>query len=66
MKFSESAIALTKKTAQEIRDKRSTFIAETETKKAVHIVLITPIGLKRNDYSDLVQSVVTTSDLLRQ
>ena len=64
MKFSDSEIALTKKQAQEIRNKRNAFIEETGTKKAVHIALVTPIGLKRNAYYDLVQSIVTADNLL--
>ena len=66
MKFSDSEFALTKKHAQEIRNKRNAFIVETGTKKTVHIALITPIGLKRNAWFDIVQSVVTTDDLLME
>ena len=65
MKFSDSEFSITKKLAHEIRNKRNVFIGETETKKAVHIVLVTPIGLKRNEYFDLVQSVVTATDLFK-
>ena len=65
MKFSDTEFAITKKLAQEIRNKRNAFIEETETKKAVHIALITPVGLKRNVYYDIVQSVVTAADLLK-
>ena len=66
MKFSDSEFAITKKLAQEIRNKRNAFIGETGTKKAVHIALITPVGLKRNAYYDIVQSVVTAEDLLKE
>jgi hypothetical protein len=66
MKFSDSEFVLTKKLAQEIRNKKNVFIEETGIKKTVHIVLITPIGLKRNEYFDLAQSVVTAEDLLRE
>ena len=65
MKFSDSEFVLTKKLAQEIRNKKNVFIEETGTKKTVHIALITPFGLKRNDYFDLAQSVVTADDLLK-
>ncbi len=36
---------------------------ETKTKKAVQAILITTHGLKHNEYSDIVQSVVTMNDL---
>jgi len=54
-----------KKQALELRNKRNVFIEETATKKAVHIALITPAGVKRNDYYDMVQSFVTAEDLLK-
>lgn len=39
---------------------------ETGTDKAIHAVLVTTKGLKRNAYSDVIQAVVTVSDLFRQ
>ena len=57
MKFSDSELTITKKLAQELRNKRNIFIEETGTKKTVHIALITPIGVKRNDFFDAVQSI---------
>ena len=65
MKFSDTEFSFTKKQAQELRTKRNVFIEETGTKKAVHIALITPFGIKRNDYYDMVQSIVTAEDLLK-
>jgi AAA+ ATPase superfamily predicted ATPase len=65
MKYSDSEIALTKSMAMNIRGKRNAFIHESGTKKAVHIALVTPIGLKRNMYYDIAQAVVTMSDLSR-
>ncbi|MCL1805909.1 MAG: ATP-binding protein [Clostridiales bacterium] len=65
MKFSDTEFSFTKKLAQELRTKRNVFLEETRTKKAVHITLITPFGIKRNDYFDMVQSLVTAEDLLK-
>ena len=65
MKFSDTAFSFTKKQALELRTKRSVFIEETGTRKAVHIALITPFGIKRSDYSDIVQSIVTAEDLFK-
>jgi hypothetical protein len=64
MKFSEAEFAITRGVAADIRSKRSAFTTETGTRKAVHIALVTPLGLKRNLYYDLVQSVVSAEDLL--
>lgn len=36
---------------------------ETGTDKAIHAVLVTTKGLKRNAYSDVIQAVVTMADL---
>ena len=65
MKFTDTEFSITKKHVLELRNKRNVFIEETGTKKAVQIALITPVGIKRNDYSDVVQSIVTAEDLLK-
>ena len=65
MKFSDSEFIITKKLAQELRNKRNVFVEETGTKKAVSIALITPVGVKRNDYYDTIQSIVTAEDILK-
>jgi AAA+ ATPase superfamily predicted ATPase len=64
MKFSETEFIITKKHAQELCHKRNVFIDETGTGKAVHIALVTPIGVRRNEYYDTVHAVITTEDLL--
>ena len=64
MRFSSIELTLTKKLALELTHRKNVFVEETMTKKGVHIALVTPIGLKRNEYYDLVQSVVTLDDLL--
>jgi len=65
MKYSDVEFSISKKQAQELRNKRNVFIEETATKKAVHITLITPVRIKRNVYYDIVQSIVTAEDLLK-
>ena len=66
MKYTDAEFSITKKYAQELRNKRIAFIEETGTKKAVQIALITPVGIKRNDYYDIVQAVVTSEGLFRE
>jgi AAA+ ATPase superfamily predicted ATPase len=63
MKYSDSELALTKGMAANIRNKRNVFTNESGTKKAVHVAIITPIGLKRNMYYDIAQAVVTMREL---
>jgi predicted AAA+ superfamily ATPase len=63
MKYSETEYAIDKKTAANIKHKRQAFIEETKTRKAVQLVLVTPVGLKRNIYSDTVQFVLTAEKL---
>jgi hypothetical protein len=65
MKHSDSELAISKSMAATIRNKRNVFIDESGTRKAVHIALVTPIGLKRNRYYDVAQAVVTMRDLSR-
>jgi hypothetical protein len=65
MKFSDSEFIITKKHAHEFLNKRNVFLEETGTKKAVYIALITPVGVKRNNYYDAVQSIITAKDLIR-
>lgn len=66
MKYSDSEYAITKQQARDIRNKRNIFIEEAGTSNAVHIALITPVGLARNAYYDIAQSVVTAEDLLKE
>jgi len=46
MKFSIGEFDMDKKTADSLRNKITVFKSETQTKKAVHTVLITPYGIK--------------------
>lgn len=48
-----------------LRQKKSIFIDETKTRKAVHITMLTTYGLKRNMYTDIIQNEVTLQDLFR-
>ena len=65
MKFSISEYTITSDYEQNLRRKKNVFISETNTRKALHITMITTYGLKRNMYSDIVQKEVTLEDLFR-
>ena len=56
MKHSISAFEIDKKYADNLLNKRSVFINETKTNKSVQISLFTVNGLKKNQYSNIVQN----------
>jgi hypothetical protein len=63
MKFSAQEYAITQDEEMKLRRRRGNFIEATHTKKAVHITLITPYGLKQNTHSSIAQNEVTLNDL---
>jgi len=63
MKFSEQEYVITEKEENNLRRRRGNFITATRTKKAVHITLVTPYGIKQNIHSAIVQNEVTLDDL---
>ncbi len=63
MKFSGQEYAITKDEEMKLRRRRGNFIDATQTKKAVHITLVTPYGLKQNAHSSIVQNEVTLNNL---
>ena len=62
-KFSAKKFVITKKIDENLRNKRSVFIEETNTKKSVHITMITTYGVKDNQYKNNIQSEVILDDL---
>jgi hypothetical protein len=63
IEFAESAIALDKKRFDDLSKKVQDFHAETGTKKAVHMTLVTPYGLKHNAYMGVADREITLNDL---
>ncbi|MDR1068206.1 MAG: AAA family ATPase [Clostridiales Family XIII bacterium] len=63
IEFSESALAIDKKRFDELTGKVQAFRAETGTKKAVHLTMITPYGLKHNAFLGIADEEVTLNDL---
>lgn len=66
MKFSEQEYIITEKEEMNLRRRRGNFIAASQTKKAIHITLVTPYGLKRNSHASIAQNEVTLNDLFRK
>ncbi len=65
MKFCSREYAITAEDSMAMRRKKSVFKRETNTRKALHVTYVTTFGLKRNAYSNDVQSEVTLQDLFK-
>jgi len=63
IKYSTKEFVITKNYDKSLHNKRSIFIEETNTKKSVHITMITTYGVKRNEYWNNIQSEVLLNDL---
>lgn len=63
MKFSAQEYAITEDEEMKLRRRRGNFISATQTKKAVHITLVTPYGLKQNCHSAIAQNEITLNNL---
>jgi AAA+ ATPase superfamily predicted ATPase len=64
MKYSDAAVSIDKSLADNLKNKRDAFLEEMPTKKAVQLALVTPLGVKRSQYYDTVQAIITGDDLL--
>ena len=63
MKFSGQEYTVTEDEEMKIRRRRGNFIEATNTKKAVHITLVTPYGLRQNAHSSIAQNEIRLNDL---
>lgn len=63
IKYSKAPFQITNTIDASLQNKRERFIQETDTEKAVHLTMITTMGLSDNPYAWDVQSVVTMDDL---
>ena len=63
IKFYAKPFAINGKYETELRERVQTLVDNVPQKKSVHLTLIAAYGLKQNEYSNLVQSVVTLDDL---
>jgi AAA+ ATPase superfamily predicted ATPase len=58
MKYSDDEFVIDKKQDENLRNKKSAFMREAKTRKAVHITMVTIYGVKRNEYWGSIQSEV--------
>lgn len=65
MKFSQAEFAIDRAYDLALRNKLQAFAAETGTRKALHLTLVTTYGLARNQYAGIVQNELTLDDLFQ-
>ena len=63
IKFSVSEYEIDKDYDMKLRNKISSFIKATNSKKSIQLIMITTYGIKQNKYSGLIQNEVTMDDL---
>ncbi len=65
-KFSAREFIIDKEYDRKLRERQAAFMEETKTRYATIMTLITPFGLKQNEYSGRIQSLITAEDLFLQ
>ena len=63
MKFASAEYSITKAENEKLRNRIEAFRSESGTKKAIHLVMISPYGIHRNLYSGNVTNQVTMDAL---
>jgi AAA+ ATPase superfamily predicted ATPase len=63
IKYTKTPFAIDKSISEELQRKIQVFAAETRTRKALHLTLLTPYGLSEGSYRGAVQAQVTMDDL---
>jgi AAA+ ATPase superfamily predicted ATPase len=63
IKYSIYEYEITKSYEENLRNKISSFVKETGTKKGIHLTMISTYGVKKNIHSGVVNSEVTMQDL---
>ena len=66
MKYSKAAFSIDSDYDETLQRRCDIFKSETKTSKAVHLTLITSIGLVRNAYSYDIQNTITADDLFKE
>lgn len=66
MKYTKLPFQIDANYEANLLNKRARFIEATQTRKAVHITMVSSQGLERNSYADEIQSQVTGGDLFAE
>ncbi len=65
IKYSTVPYTIDAKYAENLENKKAAFIEETKTKNTVRLTMISPLGIKKNEYSSLIRNVVTLDDFFK-
>ena len=65
IKYTRKAFAIDRNYSDIMRNGLETFIEETSPRKAVHLTLISASGLAKNNYSGMLQSIITLEDIFQ-
>jgi DNA-binding MarR family transcriptional regulator len=63
IKYSQNLFTIDKDYEESLRNKTAAFRAETKTRKAVHLLMFTTFGLKKNKYFSIAQKEIVLDDL---
>lgn len=66
MKYTKEPFYITADYEENLQNKRSRFVEETGTDKAVHLVMISASGVASNSYAGELQKVITLDDLFAE
>ena len=66
MKYSEKPFSVTKTYLEKMNYRRELFREKTKTTKALHLTMVSPLGIKNNAQREKIQSVVTLDDLFEK
>ena len=65
IKYSNSEYAITTEYMDKLLQKKTVFQTVTKTRKAIHLVMITTLGLARNAHYGEIQNEITADDLFK-
>jgi predicted AAA+ superfamily ATPase len=65
MKFSNAQYAITKNYEEVLRNKIAAYRVETKTCKAIHLTMLTTLGIAKNKYAEIVQKELLLNDLFK-
>ena len=66
MKFTKAAYSVSDEDVEKMMHRQSVFAAETSTRKAIHLVLVSASGVVRNANANEFQNILTAEDLFAQ
>ena len=66
MKYTQQPYEITLEEEQKIQNRRLRFMAAIGTNKAIHLILVSASGVKRNAYSDEFQAIISADALFEK